>query len=112
MEVENPIEMTPRVQNERRRPVAPLACTYCRYKHLRCDGKSPTCSRCRADGRECQYLKSRRGYRGVKQGLNHPSKSNRGERLATAPNGRVNENSEQHSMSLHENEDGGSLPVL
>jgi len=47
----------------RRKPVSLLACTYCRYKHLKCDAKSPTCSRCRLDKRDCQYLQSKRGHK-------------------------------------------------
>lgn len=49
-----------------RRPVSLLACTYCRHKHLKCDAKSPSCSRCRRDGRSCQYMPSRRGYKDPK----------------------------------------------
>jgi len=55
--------------NPRRRPVSLLACTYCRYKHLKCDAKLPTCSRCRLDKRDCQYLPSKRGYKRPKNSL-------------------------------------------
>lgn len=37
-----------------------LACAPCRYKHLRCDGKKPACSRCKVDKKECSYHASRR----------------------------------------------------
>ncbi|KAJ5378123.1 uncharacterized protein N7496_005532 [Penicillium cataractarum] len=37
-----------------------LACAPCRYKHLRCDGKKPACSRCTVDKKECTYHASRR----------------------------------------------------
>lgn len=43
-----------------------LACTTCRGRHLKCDGKMP-CSRCRTDGVECLYVKSRRGYKGPRR---------------------------------------------
>jgi hypothetical protein len=49
-----------------------LACIGCRSRHLKCDAVSPTCSRCYADGRQCFYLKSRRGYKGPKRSV--PSK--------------------------------------
>ena len=38
-----------------------LACIICRTKHIRCDARQPTCSRCLEDGRVCEYAKSRRG---------------------------------------------------
>lgn len=41
---------------------APLACTECREKHLKCDGSSPQCSRCIAEGLRCTYKPSRRGF--------------------------------------------------
>ena len=44
----------------------PLACTTCRSRHLKCDGKQP-CSRCKVDSVECQYVKSRRGYKGPRR---------------------------------------------
>lgn len=37
-----------------------VACTACRYKHHRCDGRKPACSRCVAGAKECTYLPSRR----------------------------------------------------
>ncbi|KAL2840213.1 hypothetical protein BJY01DRAFT_236831 [Aspergillus pseudoustus] len=42
---------------------APLACTECRLRHLKCDGKQPHCARCLNSNLPCQYLKSRRGGR-------------------------------------------------
>ncbi|KAJ5297350.1 hypothetical protein N7508_007599 [Penicillium antarcticum] len=45
---------------------SPLACLPCRHKHLKCDGKIPTCGRCEVNGQpyQCEYTKSRRGYKG------------------------------------------------
>ncbi|KAJ5344327.1 uncharacterized protein N7506_002692 [Penicillium brevicompactum] len=37
-----------------------LSCAQCRYKHLRCDGQKPACSRCAADAKQCVYPESRR----------------------------------------------------
>ncbi|OJJ70840.1 hypothetical protein ASPBRDRAFT_43695 [Aspergillus brasiliensis CBS 101740] len=42
---------------------SPLACTECRKQHLKCDAKSPTCSRCLQNRLKCNYLPSRRGGR-------------------------------------------------
>lgn len=47
-------------------PVA-LACTECRSRHLKCDAGSPSCSRCLADKRDCNYIKSRRGWKGTRR---------------------------------------------
>jgi Fungal Zn(2)-Cys(6) binuclear cluster domain/Fungal specific transcription factor domain len=41
----------------------PVACTACRRSHLRCDAKSPICSRCMAANLQCNYTPSRRGVR-------------------------------------------------
>ncbi len=68
----------------RRKPVSLLACTYCRYKHLKCDAKIPTCSRCRLDKRDCQYLQSKRGHKRPRKPLDTtqpPSQSGRDEGL-------------------------------
>ncbi|KAJ5453515.1 uncharacterized protein N7458_004471 [Penicillium daleae] len=56
------------------KPAGPslLACLLCRHKHLKCDGNTPICGRCQQTGSECQYTKSRRGYKG-------PSKKRRAE---------------------------------
>ncbi|RDW87813.1 hypothetical protein BP5796_03507 [Coleophoma crateriformis] len=43
---------------------APLACTTCRRKHLKCDAKQPICSRCAGGALQCSYTPSRRGHRG------------------------------------------------
>lgn len=68
----------------RRKPVSLLACTSCRYKHLKCDAISPTCSRCRLDKRECQYLQSKRGHKRPRKPLDTtrlPSQSGQDEGL-------------------------------
>lgn len=49
---------------ESRHAIAPPvknACLACRSKKARCDGGQPVCSQCVSKGRECQYVKSRRG---------------------------------------------------
>jgi hypothetical protein len=38
-----------------------LACIQCRSRHVKCDSNQPACNRCRRDGKECIYQKSRRG---------------------------------------------------
>jgi len=43
-----------------------VACMPCRNRHLKCDG-GVRCSRCRADGVECGYIKSRRGWKGKRK---------------------------------------------
>ena len=48
-----------------RAPIRPAnrssaACAACRYKHHRCDGRRPACTRCVASAKECIYLPSRR----------------------------------------------------
>lgn len=40
-----------------------LACIQCRSRKVRCDATQPACNRCRADEKECEYQKSRRGGR-------------------------------------------------
>ena len=37
-----------------------LSCTQCRYKHLRCDGRKPICTRCETEAKQCIYPPSRR----------------------------------------------------
>ncbi|KAJ6025958.1 hypothetical protein N7444_013637 [Penicillium canescens] len=37
-----------------------LSCAQCRYKHLRCDGGKPICSRCETETKQCIYPPSRR----------------------------------------------------
>ena len=43
-----------------------VACVQCRSRHLKCDG-GVRCSRCRADGVDCTYIKSRRGWKGKRK---------------------------------------------
>lgn len=38
-----------------------LACIPCRTRHIKCDARTPSCSKCRSDNRTCSYTKSRRG---------------------------------------------------
>lgn len=40
-----------------------LACIQCRARKVRCDSTQPACNRCRADEKQCEYHKSRRGGR-------------------------------------------------
>lgn len=44
---------------------SPLACTECRSKHLKCDGKQPICSRCIVSKISCNWTTSRRGCKGI-----------------------------------------------
>lgn len=48
-----------------RRPIrrVALACIQCRARKVKCDATLPTCIRCSADGKTCEYQKSRRGGR-------------------------------------------------
>jgi hypothetical protein len=45
------------------RAAVAVACIACRTRHLKCDGDR-RCGRCRADGLSCEYVKSRRGFKG------------------------------------------------
>jgi hypothetical protein len=45
---------------KRVKPVV-LACIQCRSRHVKCDSTQPACTRCKRDGKECNYQKSRRG---------------------------------------------------
>ena len=47
----------------RQKPVKRVsqACAQCRSSHLKCDGTTPICLRCKKDGKICTYLRSRRG---------------------------------------------------
>jgi len=56
------IKMSSPETTTRSRP-APLACLECRRSHLKCDGATPTCARCRARGDACTYTRSERGRR-------------------------------------------------
>ncbi|KAL5397446.1 hypothetical protein PMIN06_003619 [Paraphaeosphaeria minitans] len=51
--------------NQARTSVA-VACVPCRSRHLKCDG-GVRCSRCRVDGVDCTYIKSRRGWKGKRK---------------------------------------------
>ncbi|PYI03400.1 hypothetical protein BO78DRAFT_197530 [Aspergillus sclerotiicarbonarius CBS 121057] len=51
---------------------SPLACTECRKQHLKCDAKTPSCSRCLQNRLDCNYLPSRRGgRRKIREALRH-----------------------------------------
>ena len=52
-----------------------LACVQCRGRHVKCDAHQPTCNRCKKEGKECVYQKSRRG------GLDKAALARRKERL-------------------------------
>ncbi|KAF2017565.1 hypothetical protein BU24DRAFT_152763 [Aaosphaeria arxii CBS 175.79] len=54
-----------------------VACVPCRSRHLKCDG-GVRCSRCRSEGAECTYIKSRRGWKGKR-------KNKTGENSTAAP---------------------------
>ncbi len=86
------------------RRVALLACTHCRYKHLKCDAKLPTCSRCRLDKRDCQYLQSKRGHRRPKKSLDTtqlPSRSGRNEGLLMdVMDTRDDSNNNNHNLTV------------
>jgi hypothetical protein len=45
---------------KRIKPVV-LACIQCRSRKIKCDSTQPACTRCKHDGKECNYQKSRRG---------------------------------------------------
>ncbi|KAI0128674.1 hypothetical protein BJ170DRAFT_340824 [Xylariales sp. AK1849] len=47
-------------------PSVPAACTACRSRHLKCDGATP-CSRCQTNETLCQYVASRRGFKGPRR---------------------------------------------
>ncbi|KAJ2957755.1 hypothetical protein NQZ79_g6613 [Umbelopsis isabellina] len=55
------------MQTQAGRKPSPKACLACRRKHVKCDGRMPTCTRCNATSAECAYVESRRGYRGPKR---------------------------------------------
>jgi hypothetical protein len=38
-----------------------LACVQCRSRHVKCDATQPVCNRCKRDGKDCDYRKSKRG---------------------------------------------------
>ncbi|KAL4889404.1 hypothetical protein BDV59DRAFT_210335 [Aspergillus ambiguus] len=53
-----------------------LACLPCRSRHLKCDGRQPSCSRCAETAKQCHYARSRRG------GLDRAALAERRKRLA------------------------------
>ncbi|KAL2847523.1 hypothetical protein BJY01DRAFT_212476 [Aspergillus pseudoustus] len=61
-----------------------LACLACRSRHLKCDGKRPSCSRCAEISQECNYARSRRG------GLDRAALAERRKRLAEGGSGNGN----------------------
>ncbi len=62
IEIENENEK----EKEKERATVPSACVQCRSKHLKCDGCHP-CSRCSSNSFECEYVKSRRGFKGPRR---------------------------------------------
>jgi hypothetical protein len=52
--------------NTQNRASVAVACVPCRSRHLKCDG-GVRCSRCRAEGVDCTYIKSRRGWKGKRK---------------------------------------------
>lgn len=42
---------------------ASIACIPCRSKHTKCDGFLPSCTRCKEEGKRCEWPTSRRGIR-------------------------------------------------
>ena len=56
-----------------------LACIQCRRRHVKCDAGQPVCGRCKRDGKDCVYQKSRRG------GLDKAALARRRERLQQQP---------------------------
>eukprot|EP01125_Pyxidicula_operculata_P021697 TRINITY_DN851_c0_g4_i1.p1 TRINITY_DN851_c0_g4~~TRINITY_DN851_c0_g4_i1.p1 ORF type:complete len:374 (+),score=50.18 TRINITY_DN851_c0_g4_i1:174-1295(+) len=43
----------------KRKPYTHLACDYCKDKHLKCDGRKPSCSTCALKRFECRYREER-----------------------------------------------------
>lgn len=52
-----------------------LACIQCRSRKVRCDAHQPNCNRCVADGKTCEWQKSRRGGRPRRPVTAHPEPS-------------------------------------
>lgn len=52
--------------NSQARASVAVACVPCRSRHLKCDG-GVRCSRCRNEGVDCTYIKSRRGWKGKRK---------------------------------------------
>lgn len=60
---------------DKERATVPSACTQCRSKHLKCDGLQP-CSRCSSNSFTCEYVRSRRGFKGPRRnGLQNKASS-------------------------------------
>jgi hypothetical protein len=66
---------------------APIACRACRRSHLRCDAKSPICSRCLGANLQCNYTPSRRGIRKSVPGSIQPSTLSSAAHLIRSPSG-------------------------
>ncbi|RAL15587.1 Zn(II)2Cys6 transcription factor [Aspergillus homomorphus CBS 101889] len=62
------------------RPSA-LACVPCRRRHLKCDARMPTCTRCQSNNHDCRYVRSRRGLRSNKVGGTGPATEDEAEAL-------------------------------
>ncbi|KAK2754221.1 hypothetical protein FQN54_007100 [Arachnomyces sp. PD_36] len=54
---------SPRQSVPKQFPRVTLACIQCRERHIKCDAILPFCSRCQSEGKQCVYVKSRRGGR-------------------------------------------------
>ncbi|KAH8673709.1 hypothetical protein BX600DRAFT_480069 [Xylariales sp. PMI_506] len=62
----------------------PAACLACRSKHLKCDGANP-CTRCKNSDSLCQYVASRRGYKGPRKNASqNPNKRHASESPSSA----------------------------
>ncbi|KAH6653866.1 N-terminal binuclear Zn cluster-containing/DNA binding domain-containing protein [Truncatella angustata] len=65
----------------------PAACLACRSKHLKCDGGNP-CSRCHTSETFCQYVASRRGYKGPRRNTaQNPNKRHASDSSSPTSNG-------------------------
>lgn len=71
-----------------------LACIQCRSRHVKCDSNHPICNRCRRDGKECIYQKSRRG------GLDKAALARR--RLRLQQEAEEAKKRQEESLSTHE----------
>ncbi|KAK6866269.1 hypothetical protein PG995_002797 [Apiospora arundinis] len=60
------VASTPATDSRAPSATVPAACLACRSKHLKCDGLNP-CTRCKASDSLCQYIASRRGYKGPRR---------------------------------------------
>ena len=76
MEASGPMQTFPSTRASKVVPRVSLACVECRSRHIKCNAAVPICSRCEAEGKQCVYVKSRRGgCRRVAQST--PSANNR-----------------------------------